>query len=304
VSTDSGNLNGPRISVVIPAFRRQDHIPDAIQSVLDSGVDRSLYEIVLVVDSLAPELRETLTRQGIRIFHSDTPFVGETLATGVAEARGEIVAFLDDDDCFHREKMEVLLQEFSDPKVLYFHHGFRRVHADRQPYPVRREITAVRTEFEIPLSRPASGRVRRIGGFYNTSSIALRRSALLPQLPALRRLTNAQDFSMLLLLGGRGRAIVDGTKVLVDYRTHASQGRHSFGNGEIPPEHLRYLEGTVRSFEVIRDAAPTPGAREFADCRLDSYEALTWALTGRVVSKDPHVRRRSLRARPPARRHA
>lgn len=286
----------PQVSVVIPAFRRQKYILEAVQSVLASDVQRESYEILLVVDKVTPELERRLGDLGVRVYLSDTPFVGETLATGVLNARGEIVAFLDDDDRFHGEKLRTLLEVFADPKVLYYHHGFRRVRADGSPIGTATEIAPASACLPVPLSRGAAGRIRRMGGFYNTSSIAVRRSALLPQLSTLRRLTTAQDFSMLLLISGPGEAVVDGTKVLVDYRTHISQATHHFEGDRLMDEHVRFLEGTARSFEILQEMAPTAAARKFSLCRVDSYGTLVWAVVGHVVTKDPRMRLRATRA--------
>lgn len=286
----------PRITVVIPAFRRHHCLLGAIQSVLDSDVDRSAYEIILVTDSLSPELEGRLTELGVHILISDSPFVGETLACGVARARGEIISFLDDDDWFHSQKLRTVLEAFADPTILYFHHGFRRVHSDRTPISARVEVAPLHVRVPIPLSRSIAGWIRRKGGFLNCSSISVRRSGLLPHLSTLKRVSNAQDFTMLLLLSGPGYALFDGSKVLSDYRTHLSQGTHVFDGESLSPEHEQFLVGTVRSFQTLQDFAPTAAARRFARCRTDSYDVLTWTLTGRVTATDPRIRYRAIRA--------
>lgn len=286
----------PKVSVVVTAFRRHSYIAEAIRSALDSAISPESFEVILVADALPSELRGTIEGWGVRIFDSDTPFVGETLATGIAEARGEVVSFLDDDDRFHPDKVGTVVREFAEPSLLYFHHGFRRVREDGRPFPVRTEIRPIRTWIPLPLTRSDAGRVRRAGGYLNKSSIAVRRSALLPQLPILRRISNADDFSMLLLVGGRGYALLDGTKVLTDYRTHPSMGRHRFEDGRLPPAHLRYLEGTARSFDLLQRHAPSPGGRGFSECRTDSYETLLWTTTGVCATQDLRIRRRALRA--------
>lgn len=279
----------PSISVVITAFRRHQFLLEAVRSVLASRVGRDSYEVVVVADRLSPELAQQLSELGVRTFFSDTPFVGETLATGIAEARGEVVAFCDDDDRFHADKLGVLLEAFSDPNVIYFHHGFRRVDGGSTPVPARTEIAPIRARLDIPLTRGDLGWVRRKGGFLNMSSIAVRRSSLLPRLDTLRKVTNAQDFTMLLLLDGPGHAVFDGARILVDYRTHLSQGTHPFHGDYISPEHEQFITGTARSFEVLQQSAPTMSARRFARCRKDSYVTLEWALTGNLILRDQRI---------------
>jgi hypothetical protein len=214
----------------------------------------------------------------------------------VLRARGDVVAFLDDDDRFHPGKLRRVREVFTDPSVVYYHHGFRRVNAQGTPVRSVVEVRPVRAPVDLPLSRSSAAWTRRMGGFYNTSSIAVRRSALLPQLSTLRQITNAQDFSMLLLSDGRGTAVIDGTQVLTDFRTHASQGTHYSVGPRVGAAHARFLQGTIGSFEVLEKLAPTPGAREFSACRTVSYGTLLWATVGTTVAAYPRPHRKAVRS--------
>jgi len=287
---------GPQVSVVIRLHRREQYIVEAVQSVLDSTIERTAYEILVVTDGLSKELRERLRELGVQILESGTLSSGEMLGIGVSSARGEVVAFLDDDDCFRPEKLATLLQVFSDPRVVYYHHGLQRVDLDRRPVAARAELAPVYSRFTLPLSRGDAAWIRRKGGMYNVSSIAVRRSALVPQIAALRPVTNGHDFALLLLLKGPGDVVIDGSRVLVDYRTHVSMGTHDFTGGQVSDVHVRFLEGTVRSFEWLCRVAPTPGARSFARCRAESYETLLATTTGRFVSGNPLRRTLAVRA--------
>lgn len=282
-----------RVSVVILAYRRQQHILDAVRSVLDSDVERTSYEILLVTDAVSGDLENRLAEQGVRIILSDVPAVGDSMATGVTSSRGEIVAFLDDDDRFHPGKLRSILELFSDPDVVFYHHAYRRVTAEGQPMANPGEQARVLARLSLPVSRAGFGRMRRWGAFYNSSAIVVRRAALIPHVSILRPVTNANDFAVFLALTGPGDAVVDGIHVLSDYRTHGSLGTHRFDADSLPPEHLKFLEGTVRSFEWLQGAAPTEAARRFAESRADSYETLLWATTRTTVS----TARRSIRFR-------
>ncbi len=284
------------VSVVIPVFRREQYVLEAVDSVLGCDVDRARYEILVVAHGVSPELNARLVERGVSVIESDARAVGDMLATGVVQARGDVIAFLDDDDRFHPEKLRAIIEVFTDPKVVYFHHGFQRIDESGRALDTPPEFRSIYTRASLPVARTRLGYLRRMGGFYNTSSIAVRRSAILPELTSLRRVTNAQDFAILLLLGPPGDAIVDGTRVLVDFRAHVSQGTHLLHEDTLPADHLRFLEGTVRSFEWLTLAAPTASARRFAHCREQSYETLVWTMTGRTVSRSAHPRRRAVRA--------
>jgi glycosyltransferase involved in cell wall biosynthesis len=97
----------PKVSVVIPTYERAGKVQGAIESVLAQTF--SDLEVIVVddgsLDGTGQILHETF---GDRIRYYFQPNQGASVARnrGVAEARGEWVAFLDSDDLWEKEKME------------------------------------------------------------------------------------------------------------------------------------------------------------------------------------------------------
>lgn len=110
----------PTISVVICAYTRDrlEVLSEAVDSLL--GQTLPVHEVVLVIDH-APELLEE-----VRALWPDLKIVANrerrglsgARNTGVAEASGEIVAFLDDDAIAAGDWLERLAEAYADPKVL------------------------------------------------------------------------------------------------------------------------------------------------------------------------------------------
>ena len=96
------------VSVVIPTYAHRDYVPAALASVFAQTFDG--HEVIVVNDGSpddTAELLRPLAAAG-RIRYVEQPNGGQAAARnrGLAEARGEFVAFLDDDDRWPADKLE------------------------------------------------------------------------------------------------------------------------------------------------------------------------------------------------------
>ncbi len=95
----------PSISVVIPTAGRR-----AVLSAAASALNQTLvpFEIIVVVDSTASPVSQALCDLSslVRIFFTGGIGANGARMRGISEAKGEIVAFLDDDDVWEPEKLE------------------------------------------------------------------------------------------------------------------------------------------------------------------------------------------------------
>jgi glycosyltransferase involved in cell wall biosynthesis len=127
---------GPFVSVVIPSYNRARASIAAVDSVLRQTY--SNYEIIFVDDGSTDEtpkiLRQFLCDRGVscdrvRYFYQRNQGPSFARNTGIAEAKGDWIAFLDSDDTWLPEKLESQVQAieqfkgrcgacFSDAKLL------------------------------------------------------------------------------------------------------------------------------------------------------------------------------------------
>jgi O-antigen biosynthesis protein len=96
----------PLVSVIVPTRNRPAMLRDALQSILNQTYQNR--EIVVVNDGgepVAPVL------QSVRVIDMKTS-VGPAAArnAGIAAAKGEVLAFLDDDDCYRPEHLALLVE--------------------------------------------------------------------------------------------------------------------------------------------------------------------------------------------------
>ena len=111
----------PKVSVIIPTYNRAELLPRAINSVLDQSYYD--YEIVIIDDCSADNTGDVIakfTDQRIRLIrHERNKGQSAAINTGIANARGEYIAFLDDDDEWLPNKLEGQMAVFqsSPPEV-------------------------------------------------------------------------------------------------------------------------------------------------------------------------------------------
>lgn len=112
----------PEISVIIPSYNRAGVLPRALDSVLSQTSPAS--EVILVDDGSTDETRELIQAHypEIRYIYQDNKGVSTARNTGIRHASGEWLAFLDSDDCWHQDKLQIqsaLLRGASDHALVH-----------------------------------------------------------------------------------------------------------------------------------------------------------------------------------------
>lgn len=121
---------GPMVSVVIPTYKRSEMLPRAISSVLTQTYNNIQ---VVVVDDNNPDSEYRIRTAEIMhqfaddirvkyVLHEKNMNGSVARNTGIKNADGDIVAFLDDDDFFYHDKIEKQVD------YLLLHPEFRAVY--------------------------------------------------------------------------------------------------------------------------------------------------------------------------------
>lgn len=106
-------VNGPTVSVAIPCYNGGRYIREAIESAL--GQTAADLEVVVLDDGSTDRSGEIVQAIGdprIRYLRQDNRGLAATRNRLIREARGEYVAFLDQDDYWHPDKLERQLAMF------------------------------------------------------------------------------------------------------------------------------------------------------------------------------------------------
>ncbi len=111
----------PSVSIITPTYNRAQYIKEAIESVISQTY--SDWELIVVDDGSTDQTFEILdkyTKQDKRIRYIRQSNSGPSAArnTALAQANGKYIAFIDDDDRWLPEKLEIQVKLMeSDPKI-------------------------------------------------------------------------------------------------------------------------------------------------------------------------------------------
>src|SRR5262245_58457673 len=100
-------MTQPLVSVIIPSYNYGCYVQQAVDSALSQSYPNQ--EVIVVDDGSTDDTEVRLAAYGkrIRYIHQKNQGLSEARNTGIREARGEFLAFLDSDDAFHPKKTEL-----------------------------------------------------------------------------------------------------------------------------------------------------------------------------------------------------
>lgn len=228
---DSKEPSPGLISVVVVAHQRRDFVPAALSSVAIQEIPHERIDIVVVTDFTDQHLETLCRRIGARLVVR-TGSVGFQLAEGVRQSKGEIVCFLDDDDLFRSDKLNIVDQVFSErPEIGYFHNGrvvFSKPTPTREALvsksPEERFSRVVRNDVKT-LSKILSGRGWLTAS--NLSCVSVRRSLVIRYLSRLEQIEAATDGFFLFLAIASQTVIAVSDVPVTFYRYHQSFSHQS-----------------------------------------------------------------------------
>ena len=101
-------------SIVIPAYQVEEYIEECLMSIITQDFDK--YEIVLVNDGsrdLTPEICEVYKKKykSVKVVHQENKGLSEARNTGIRNAEGEYIIFVDSDDKIVPHSLKYLSEE-------------------------------------------------------------------------------------------------------------------------------------------------------------------------------------------------
>ena len=114
-----------RISVIIPSYKPKDYLWECLNSLQNQTLDRALYEVIIVLNGCKEpfdsRIREYLKNVPPDLSYSfiqlDEGGVSNARNVGLNHAKGEYIAFVDDDDYVSDTYLEELLHVSSEDTV-------------------------------------------------------------------------------------------------------------------------------------------------------------------------------------------
>jgi glycosyltransferase involved in cell wall biosynthesis len=119
MSRDEGKMmeKQPLVSVIIPCYNGEKFIGEAIESVLNQTCKN--WELIIVDDKSKDNSKKivqkyTTNNKIILIEHKYNKGIAKTKNTGIANATGKYIAFLDQDDIWLQQKLELQIKCFEE----------------------------------------------------------------------------------------------------------------------------------------------------------------------------------------------
>ncbi len=105
-------MNSPHVSVIIPVRNGKDYLQEALDSVLQQSFTD--LELLLINDGSTDDDydRYALQDERIRVLHLTGTGVSRARNVGMAQSRGELIAFLDADDVWFPGKLQAQVRYF------------------------------------------------------------------------------------------------------------------------------------------------------------------------------------------------
>lgn len=110
------------VSIIIPTYNRQEFLGKAIDSVLRQTYPN--FELLIVDDGSTDDTVDLVASYGnaVRYLSQENLGVAAARNTGIKAARHDLLAFLDSDDCFALQKLEVQVAAMmTQPEYLVSH---------------------------------------------------------------------------------------------------------------------------------------------------------------------------------------
>ena len=165
-------LNSPRVSVVIPTYNRAGMIVECLESVFSQKYTD--YEVIVVDDGSTDNTEDILKSYLDRITYIRHENKGNAAArnSGLAVARGELIAFLDSDDLWLADKLRRdvdYLDRHPDVDMVCANGTFfgspkfagKKVVPDKRAVPLARDGVTLKAIFTRSSLRPSAMTLRR-----------------------------------------------------------------------------------------------------------------------------------------------
>jgi hypothetical protein len=184
-------MTSPIVSVIVDTYNHERFIETALASVLDQDMAPSEREVIVVDDGSTDRTAAVIKKFTPRVRYLRKVNGGQASAfnTGIPEARGEVVALLDGDDWWARNKLRTVVEAFARaPEVGAVGHGIVEAYPDRQ-----REILPDAGYRIHVRDLEGAHRFRTVKAFLGTSRFAARRKFLQRILPVPEALVIEAD---------------------------------------------------------------------------------------------------------------
>ncbi len=214
------------ISVIIATYNRKEFLLNAIKSVLNQSLDKKYYEIIVIKNFEDDIVDNYIAKNNIKGIISNNKLLAAKLFEALNAANGNIISFLDDDDLFINNKLEIVYNKFkNDDNLCYYHNDY----------------IPVNDKYEKLNSNGNKGIA------VNMSSISIKKDIL--NLDNIKKITYNQDDFIYLCALESNKKIINGKEKLTYYMFHNSSSQLITTNfDEFKANRIKYENRNLKQF--------------------------------------------------------
>jgi hypothetical protein len=220
----------PKVTVLIDTYNHERFVEPAIASVIEQDFPAGEMEILVVDDGSTDATPAIVKRFAPRVTYLRKENGGQASAfnLGIAEARGEIIAFLDGDDWWQRNKVSAVVETFEkNPQAGVVGHGIFQIDSGTGSGSA---LSPQQPGYFDLRSDDGAQKFRNFMCFLGTSRVAIRRSLLENVLPIPEALVvEADEFMSAVAIAYGGAYLL--AEPLTYYRLH-DQNQYQFRGGD------------------------------------------------------------------------
>jgi glycosyltransferase involved in cell wall biosynthesis len=246
----------PAISIIIPVFNRRKYLETALESIQKQTIDKNLLEIIVIKNFIEEKLDSKIAALGYKnMFFNGN--MGGRLFTAINESHGEFISFLQDDDLFESEKIELIYKIFkSHERISFISNDYSEIDEDGVIINSRKKrFDQKQLLFSESDKRDFSIMCEMIkrGYDFNLSCMSIRKEILFPYLNELKKITGSDDsfiFFINIFASGNMMRI---NAPLTKYRVHNSATAKSGTMNEVLSINYLTFSRQIGTFILLKN---------------------------------------------------
>ena len=133
-----------RLSIIVPVYGVEQYLRKCVDSLLNQDIPSSEYEIILVDDGghdQCPQICDeyAAAHKNIRVVHRANGGLSAARNSGILDARGEYLCFVDSDDYWESNVLGKLMEQVEQEQLDVLRYNYRNV----------RVVDATNLEYEV-----------------------------------------------------------------------------------------------------------------------------------------------------------
>lgn len=246
--TDGKN---PLFSVVICDHDRKQYIKEAVESVLNQDISRSLFEVLVVKNYLDVDIDRYLDNNGVKsIFTSAVP-LSQKMAKGIENSTGHYICFLDDDDLFAAGKLSrilVFIEKYG--RISFYHNSFTTINERgkiNSKIPPKKTSGSIELKNASEINKKVYLLLRHRSDWY-ASMMCINREILLSKISVLSNSSASADRLLFLIGISNGDPVICDFEPNTYYRVHESLTTTFLSFNDFMKRRENFYKNSLESF--------------------------------------------------------